>query len=288
MLRRLLQATVKEYQSDYAKYFAVAMVYYALVSLVPLLLLLLAIVGWLLRVSPIAAAIEERLLVAVGTSFGPELRVTVEELLQQLQEQSLLATVVSVGGLLLTVSLLIRHLRMGFRAIWRYTPPWLSGSLLTGAWTAFREKVVAFVIVLSGALILLAVIATLTALHGMSEFIDRTFAWVFGLPGSLALVFVVFALLFKLLPPVDVRFRYIWLPSALCTLAWVVGVELLVLYGAFFGSNLSAYGAIGGLLVVMLFMNTLSQVLFFGAELSKVMAREGQSSSQLIGPTANC
>lgn len=288
MLRRLLQATVKEYQSDYAKYFAVAMVYYALVSLVPLLLLLLAIVGWLLRVSPIAAAIEERMLVAVDTSFGSELRVTVEGLLQQLQEQSLLATVVSVGGLVLTVSILIRHLRMGFRAIWRYTPPWLSGSLFTGAWTAFREKVVAFAIVLSGALVLLAVIATLTALHGMSDFIDRTFAWFFGLPGSLAIVFVVFALLFKLLPPVNVQFRHIWLPSALCTLAWVVGVEVLVLYGAFFGSNVSAYGAIGGLLVAMLFMSTVSQVLFFGAELSKVMARDGDSPSHLIGPTANC
>src|SRR5262245_5927771 len=54
-LRSLLQEAWVEYQRDYARYFAVAMVYYALVSLVPLLLLTLAAFGWLLRLSPMAA-----------------------------------------------------------------------------------------------------------------------------------------------------------------------------------------------------------------------------------------
>src|SRR5262245_2932240 len=40
-LMRLLRGAWREYQQDYAKYFAGAMVYYALVSLVPILLLVL-------------------------------------------------------------------------------------------------------------------------------------------------------------------------------------------------------------------------------------------------------
>ena len=40
----------------------------------------------------------------------------------------------------------------------------------------------------------------------------------------------------------------------------------------FFGDSRSAYGALGAMLAVMLWMNIVSQVLFFGAELCKVVA----------------
>src|SRR5687767_8154951 len=61
-LRSLLREAWLEYERDYARYFAVAMVYYALVSLVPLLLLVLAVFGWFLRLSPLAADAEQRVL----------------------------------------------------------------------------------------------------------------------------------------------------------------------------------------------------------------------------------
>jgi hypothetical protein len=51
----LLRAAWVEYERDHARYLAVAMVYYAIVSLVPLVLLLLAALGLLLRFSATAA-----------------------------------------------------------------------------------------------------------------------------------------------------------------------------------------------------------------------------------------
>ena len=50
-----------EYERDRARYLAVAMIYYALISLVPLLLLLLAALGLALRFSPIAANFRSKL-----------------------------------------------------------------------------------------------------------------------------------------------------------------------------------------------------------------------------------
>jgi uncharacterized BrkB/YihY/UPF0761 family membrane protein len=55
-----------------------------------------------------------------------------------------------------------------------------------------------------------------------------------------------------------------------CAIAWIIGADLLALYASF-GDN-SAYGAIGGLLVVMVWMKFVSQVLFYGAEICKVVA----------------
>src|SRR5262245_63119047 len=116
-LRSLLREAWVEYERDYARYFAVAMVYYALVSLVPLRLLMLAALGWLLRLSPMAVEAERHVLTAVEAGFGLELRSGLEQLLGWLRDQSVVSTLVSVVGLVLTASVLVWQLRMSLRAV---------------------------------------------------------------------------------------------------------------------------------------------------------------------------
>ena len=77
------------------------------------------------------------------------------------------------------------------------------------------------------------------------------------------------------MPPVPIRWRDVSLAALLCAVAWVVAGELLALSGIFLGSSRSASGALGGILAVMLWMNVVSQVLFFGAELCKAVTTQG-------------
>src|SRR5215510_9487928 len=72
-LVNLLRTAWFEYENDRAKYFAAAMIYYALVSMVPIFLLLTATLGLLLRFSPLALAAQQKLLIRVEESFGPQL-----------------------------------------------------------------------------------------------------------------------------------------------------------------------------------------------------------------------
>lgn len=113
-----------EYERDRARYLAVAMVYYALVSLVPLLLLLLAALGLLLRFSSVAADARQQVLAAIDTNFGPDLALTIKRLLISLQQESIMATLISLAGILLTASVLFKHLRLSFRAIWKHEARW--------------------------------------------------------------------------------------------------------------------------------------------------------------------
>src|SRR4029453_15252298 len=83
--------------------------------------------------------------------------------------------------------------------------------------------------------------------------------WVLTAAVSLILVVVIIACLFKVLPPVSIRWRDVRLAALLCGVSWVAATEFLVLYGVFFGSR-SAYGAVGGLLAIMLWMEIVSQV----------------------------
>ena len=279
----LLRAAWREYQRDYARYFAVAMVYYALIALVPLLLLLLAVLGLALRLSDFAAAAALQVLQAVEAGFGASLRVTVEQLFDRLQAGSVIATVVSLIGLLLTASSLFHHLRMMFRAIWKHEAPLASGPMIRAVWATFLEKVLAFTMLLaSGALLLLAVVL-IGAIHwvairaGRVPWLTQPASILLAIVGPLIVAPVTFALIFRYVPPVRVPWRHVWLAAVLCAGAWVVGAEVLALYGVSFGRNLGAYGALGGVLVIMLWMKMIAQALFFGAELCKVSAGRERS-----------
>ena len=279
-LRSLLRRAWVEYERDYARYFAVAMVYYALVSLVPLLLLMLAALGWLLRLSPMAVEAEQHVLTAVEAGFGFELRSGLEQLLGWLRDQSAVSTLVSVVGLVFTASVLVWQLRMSLRAVWRHAPPLLSGSLKSAAWHAFLEKAIAFVMVLGGGLVLFAALAIIVSVQWLGGLlsavpllgpgVDRLVA--VGVPVVIA--FLTFAALFKFLPPVRLRLRQVWPAALLCSIGWFFGVEILSLYGIYLRGNVSAYGALGAVLVVMLWMQLVGQLFFFGAEVCKVVSSQ--------------
>jgi membrane protein len=274
---RLLRTAWRHYERDYARYFAVGIVYYALMSLIPLLLLVLASVGLLLRSSDVASSVEQRLLSTVEVSLGEPLRGTIEGSLGWLQQESPLATAISVVGLLLTGSALFRHLRMTFRAIWKFAPPLVSGPWRAIVWATLFEQLIAFLIVLGGGILLLTGLALITMAQwlkgrlGLLPLLHGAGGWLVALAGTLLAVFCAFLLLFAVLPPVRLRFRHLWPASLLCAIGWLLGSEILALYGGYFSKNIGAYGAFAGVLVLMLWMKMMSQALFFGAELCKVI-----------------
>jgi membrane protein len=280
----LLRAAWQEYQHDYAKYLALAMIYYALVSLVPLLLLVLATLGLLLRVSTVAAAAEQRVLQTVQISLGPEMTVTLHELLTRLQHGSVVAMTVSVVALLITGSTLFRHLRLSFRAVWKYDLPLAASSVRDAVRETMTEQATAFLMLLSTGALLMLTLGLVAVAHWLSGYLSAlprfrdVTAWVLALPVSFVLATLTFALLFKYLPPVSLSWRHIWLAAVLCGVVWIIGADLLALLASFGES--SPYGAIGALLVVMLWINVMSQVLFYGAEVCKVMATRSRQGDR--------
>ena len=92
------------------------------------------------------------MLTVVETNLGEPFRKIIERLFTQLQQQSLITTLAGLLGLVYTASKLFRHLRMTFRAIWKYEPPLVAGPMSERVTTTVREYAVAFFMVLSGGL----------------------------------------------------------------------------------------------------------------------------------------
>ena len=239
------------------------------------MLLLLAALGLLLRLSAAAADIEQQVLHVVQAHFGTQLRLTIEQLLQKLEQGSIIATFVSLIGLMLGASKLFRHLRMTFRAIWKRTPILVSG-LKHALWATLLERAIAFAMVLAGGALLLAAFMLIATLHWLSAHLNEvpvlggTLGWLLAAAAPIVITIVTFGLLFMFLPPVRLQWRHVWFATALSAAAWLLGAEILALYAVFFSNSFSAYGIVGALLVLMLWMHATSKVLFFGAELCKV------------------
>jgi membrane protein len=88
-------------------------------------------------------------------------------------------------------------------------------------------------------------------------------------------------LLYRYLPPRRLRWRHVWLAALLCGATWLVAARALTVLSIFFGQTYGAYGAVGALLAVMLGLNIVSQCLFFGAELCKVVAQPSMPSAPI-------
>src|SRR5262245_42875539 len=171
-LVNLLRTAWLEYENDRAGYFAVAMIYYALVSMIPIFLLLMAALGLLLRFSSIALEVQQNILARIEASFGPQLPLTIERLLNAVQRDSIIATVISIGGTLLAASVLFKHLRLAFRAIWKHKPPLVAGSVSVAVRDTILERVIASVMVLGSGGLLLIALGLLIATKRLTRLLD--------------------------------------------------------------------------------------------------------------------
>jgi uncharacterized BrkB/YihY/UPF0761 family membrane protein len=126
----------------------------------------------LLRFSPIALEAQQKMLIRIEASFGAQLPLTIKQLLNTVQQESIVATVVSLAGLLLAASVLFKHLRLTFRAIWKYEPPLVSGSMSVVVRVTILERVIAFVMVLGGGGLLLIALALIAAAQRLNRLLD--------------------------------------------------------------------------------------------------------------------
>jgi len=277
----LLRAAWVEYERDRARYLAIAMIYYAGVSLIPLLVLLLSGLGLLVRFWPTAVTAERDLLSAVEGYIGPYGLTAAQALLETLGRESYIAMFVGLVGIVFTSANLFKQLRQAFRAIWRHEPVLTSGPLRTVVRTTILEQAIAVVMVLAGGALLLAAMVLVASTRRLNErvfdvlgavpVLGQIAGYLVTLTGGLILAIITFWPLFKFLPPVRIAWRAAWPATLLSAVAWVLAIEFLSLYGRLFGD--SATGALAGLFAALVWVNTVSQVLFFGAELCKVQNR---------------
>lgn len=86
---------------------------------------------------------------------------------------------------------------------------------------------------------------------------------------SFSVIVILFALMFKVLPDVEISWKSVWAGALLTALLFTLGKFLLSLYFENFKPT-SAFGAAGTIILIMMWVNYTCMLVFFGAEFTKV------------------
>ena len=269
----LIRDTMREFTNDQAQLMGAAMVYYTVLSLAPLLLFFLSIIGFILRFSPNGSL--EQLYIMIEEQFGSQLRSAIDELLSTVKAQAITVSSIGFVALLLGGSSAFRFLSYSFRKIWRPDPRKASFRVAVRSLLRDHAVGVLFLLFIVGLLsitmmalnvlqIAQAIFVNVPTLQTLKAIQLQPIASIFF--GTIVLMFV-----YRYLPPSRLNWRDVWLGAILAAVLWEGASILLRLYFDIRTSLI--YGIVGSILVITIWVYTLCQILFLGAEFCKVHSR---------------
>ena len=269
----LLKQTYSEWLEDKAPQLGAALAYYTVFSLAPLILVLLAIVGLLFHNDPGAWNKLTEQMSAFLDKSGVEMVRNIAHKASQ-PSKSVPASVVGDLLALFGASGVFGQLQDALNTVWG-----VKAKPGGGVWGFLRSRFLSFAMV-GGICFLLLVSLTLeSVLKGFSHWVQSVMPggivvalavyWIF----DLAVVILLFAIIFKYLPDAEIHWRDVWIGAAITAILFAIGKWALGLYlGS--GSAASAYGAASSLITLLLWVYYSAQILLFGAEFTQVYACE--------------
>lgn len=278
-LWQIIKTTVKEWTEDEASLLAAALSYYTAISLAPLLVLVVVIVGLFLSQEAAREQVVGQLQGAIGSEGAQFLELILENADQP--QVASLAGILSFLTLLWGSTNVFSQLQNSLNKIWDVEP--IPGRSF---WMTLKDRLLSFGMVLGVAFMLLVsfiLSAILSALGSLGQGWLPGIDWLWQIVNfivSFGVITLLFAAIYKVLPDAEIAWRHVWTGAAVTALLFTVGKTLLGWYLANAGS---AYGAAGSLIVFLLWVYYSAQILFFGAEFTQVYAR---NQGQGIQPSA--
>jgi len=247
-----------------------SLAYYTLFAIAPILLVSTAIAGSVFG----AEAARGEIVGQLDRLVGREGALAVQSLLEGAAHRraGFIATVVGTLAFLIASTGAFLELQVAFNTIWRVKPR-PTGHLYAFALDRLRSfgLVVAIGFLLLVSLTVTAALAALNAwLFALSP--ANTLLWnIINTFVSIVVTTGLFALLFRFLPDVRLRWRDVTTGAVVTAVLFTVGQEVIGLY---LGQSAiaSMYGAAGSMMILLLWVYYSCQILLFGAEFTRVWA----------------
>jgi membrane protein len=270
----VLKEAVSGVTRDRVPMMGAALAYYTVFSIAPLLVIATGVAGLVFGQRGSAEIMD-----AVGGVVGPNGAKAIESLVQGAAakpQAGLVATVAGVVALILGASGVFGQLQEALNVIWKVELRPDAGWGLT-----LRRRLLSFGMVGVIAFLLLASLLVSAALSAAGKYLHG------ALPGgelpwqaanalvSFLVITVMFALIYKVLPDARLPWRGALRGGLWTSLLFSIGKLGIGLYLGRSGVA-SAYGAAGSLVVLLMWVYYSSQIVLFGAELTRAYAvRDG-------------
>jgi membrane protein len=180
--------------------------------------------------------------------------------------------VISIVVLLFGATNVFAELQDSLNTIWEVTPKPGTGLL----WDFVRARLLSFAMVMAIGFLLLVSLVFSTLLEALQNYFAdshvQTAAQVWSSANNVAafaLVTILFALMFRVLPDVRLRWRDVFAGALLTAVLFTVGRHLIGQYLGRVGVG-QRYGASRSLVALLVWVYYSAQILFLGAEFTKV------------------
>ena len=270
-LVKLLSDAFKEFGEHHANMLAAAVAYFAIFSIGPLLLIAIAIAGFVFGEEAASGQIEQ----ALSGTIGPAGAEVVQGMVQSASSQGagIAATVIGTVTLVFGAMGLFSNLRKSLNIIWEVPEPKGGG---IGA-TLMRNLGLFLMLLLVGVL-LIAALAANSILAAARDLVGdilpgAPILWqILTVVVSLGLLVLLFALVYKILPETQIDWKDVWVGAAITGVLFVLGQIAISIYLSFANVG-SPYGAAGSLVVFLVWIYYSALIFFFGASITRSYAR---------------
>lgn len=280
-LGRIFKATFKSWNDKDPFRQSAVIAYYAIFSIPGLLVLIISITGYFFG----RDAVNENIINQISSTMGANTATSIKEMLTKVSESksSVLGSTISISVLLLGATGVFVELQKSLNDIWH-----VKLVKQNSIWLMVKARLFSFGLIVAIAFLLLVslVVSTgLTALSGLikgytSDFMVIMFN-ILNFIFSLAVVSLLFAMMYKILPDAKIEWKHVWVGSLITGLLFTIGKTALAFY---FGTADpgSVYGAAGSVILMLLWVSYSSMIVFFGAEFTAAYAHR---YSGKIAPT---
>ena len=267
----VLKQTVSEWSEDKAPMLGAALAYYTVFSLAPLLIISIAIAGFVLGDEAAKGQVFEQMRGLLGDQGGRAMQDMVQSAGSK-TSTGVIATITGIVTLLFGASGVFGQLQTSLNIIWGVEPK--PGRGIKGV---VKDRFLSFGFILVVCFLLLVSLLLSAAITFVAKWVGgiavgtEVLAQVVNIVLSLGIITVLFGLIFKFLPDAKIAWKDVWFGAFFTAALFTIGKFGLGLY---LGSSSvgSSFGAAGSLIVLLLWVYYSAQILFFGAELTQVYA----------------
>ncbi|WP_040474090.1 YihY/virulence factor BrkB family protein [Flavobacterium frigoris] len=246
--------------------------YYAIFSIPGLLVLVISIAGYFFG----NESVNQNILKQISNTMGSETAIQISEILikSTQSKSSFWGSFMGIIILLVGSTAVFVELQKTLNLIWHVKVIPKKGIL-----TILKARLFSFGLILAIAFLLMVSLVVSAGLSSLGSWM-RTYThdymislfYVLHFIISLAVISILFALMFKILPDAKIKWKHVWLGSIVTGILFTIGQTVLAYY--FSTANpASVYGVAGSVILILLWVSYSSMILFFGAEFTATYAK---------------
>ncbi|WP_370901381.1 YihY/virulence factor BrkB family protein [Chryseobacterium gossypii] len=265
----VLKQTFKEWNSSSASKDSASLAYYAIFSIPGLLIIIIWIAGNFFGEEAIRGEISNQ----ISSIMGQDAAKSIQDMIARalIDKKNILMKTVGIGSLVFGSTTLFFQLQHSLNTLW-------------GVQAAPKKALVKFLLDRAnslGMILILGFLLMITmVLSSMISFFNNWITGYFGFETYMlveavnfligfGVVMLLFALMFKVLPDVQISWKPVWKGAFLTALLFTLGKFLISLYFSQFKPT-SAFGTAGTVILIMMWINYSCMLVFFGAKFTQV------------------